>query len=195
MTSCLKRVSLKRLHRQAQRKKHPLQKIRALQLPRHNSPNPNLCCRTLFKPHPNQISMITNLRRCSKQRRPHRSWYHSLIGVSIVSMMALPSALKARPCLPTDPDGENPGNLCLIYPTHGMSLNSNSFRQGFASDGYYGTATGPRFPGAPIEAGHVPRTPIDPQRGNPGYWTRIEASAGQSRVQTSSGKAWSLKLK
>ena len=112
-----------------------------------------------------------------------------------MSAVAVPSALKARPCLPTDPDGGNPGNLCLIYPTHGMSLNSNSFRQGYASDGYYGTATGPRFPGAPIEADHTPRTPMDPQSGKPGYWTRIEASSGQSRVQSSSGKAWSLKLK
>ena len=110
-------------------------------------------------------------------------------------MLVMATALQARPCLPSDPDNGNPGNLCLTYPTHGMSINSDSFRQGFASEGYYGTPTGPRWPGQPIKPGHQPRTPMDRQKGSHGYWTRIDATAGESRVQTSTGKNWSLRLK
>jgi len=118
-----------------------------------------------------------------------------LLLLGLIPMLGLASKLQARPCLPSDPEGGNPGNLCLAYPTHGMSINSESFRQGFASDGYYGTRTGPSWPGEPIQPGHTPRTPMDKQQNQSGYWTRIDASAGESRVQTNTGKAWSLRLK
>lgn len=102
---------------------------------------------------------------------------------------------RARPCVPTDPDGENPGNLCLHFPTHGMSLNSNAFRQGYASDGFYGTPTGPTQPGIPIQVGHIPGTKLDPVKANSrsgGYWTSIEASNGTSKLRTSTGKEWTM---
>lgn len=137
--------------------------------------------------------MTMNSSQCSD----HRRWL-GLLGqclfLAVFHIMSAESALKAKPCLPSDPDNGNPGNLCLTYPTHGMSLNSDSFRQGFASEGYYGTPTGPRWPGEPIQPGHTPRTPMDKQPSQSGYWTRIDASGGESRVQTNTGKNWSLRL-
>lgn len=99
------------------------------------------------------------------------------------------------PCQPSDPNGENPGNLCLSYPTHGMSIHSNSFRQGFASDGFYGTPLGPNQPGAKIIPTHQSRTPIEPHLRNPGYWTKIESSNSRTTVQTSTGNQWDLNVK
>jgi len=102
----------------------------------------------------------------------------------------------ARPCFPSDPTGDNPGNLCLIYPTHGMSLDSETFRDGFASEGFYGPRAGPRWPGTPLEDNHAPGTALDPngQKAN-GYWTRLEASDGESRFVTNTGKEWKVKLR
>ncbi|MCP9808258.1 hypothetical protein KBY58_02270 [Cyanobium sp. HWJ4-Hawea] len=76
-----------------------------------------------------------------------------------------------------------------------MSINSNSFRQGFASDGFYGYAAGPFTPGTPIQNGHQRRTPIDPQLGANGYWTKIEAKNGSTTtVNTNTGKSWTIQV-
>jgi len=137
--------------------------------------------------------MKTNSSRCSEYRGS-RFLLGQCLCIALFQLLSGGLPLQAKPCLPSDPENGNPGNLCLTYPTHGMSLNSESFRQGFASEGYYGTPTGPRWPGEPIQPGHTPRTPMDRQQNNNGYWTRIDASAGESRVQTNTGKAWSLRL-
>jgi hypothetical protein len=77
-----------------------------------------------------------------------------------------------------------------------MTIHSDAFRQGYASDGYYGTATGPGQPGMPIEADHQPRTPLDPKPGkrSNGFWSSIEAANGQSKVRTNTGREWSMQL-
>jgi hypothetical protein len=124
-------------------------------------------------------------------QRWHSALRYSLL-LCLLQLLGMVSGLQARPCFPSDPEGENPGNLCLTYPTHGMTLHSSSFRQGFASDGYYGTPTGPRSPGEPIEPKHQPKTPLDRKQG---YWTQMNATSGESRVQTSTGKSWLLRLK
>lgn len=131
----------------------------------------------------------------SPNRSLHTLRWHGVLRYSFflcLQLFGMVSGLHARPCLPSDPEGENPGNLCLTYPTHGMTLHSSSFRQGFASDGYYGTPTGPRWPGEPIEPNHQPKTPLDRKQG---YWTQMNATSGESRVQTSTGKSWLLRLK
>ena len=121
----------------------------------------------------------------------------SLVRLAIFPLFLITFPIEARPspCEPNDPDGENPGNLCLTYPTHGLSINSNSFRQGFATDGFYGTAVGPNQPGDKIIPNHQPRTPMDLNRGRPGFWTSIQAQNEQTRVQTNTGRQWLLQLK
>ena len=123
--------------------------------------------------------------------------YRYLARIALLSMMIAmaPGNTAAKPCEPSDPTGENPGNLCLTYPTHGMTIDSYSFRQGFASEGYYGTALGPNQPGAPIQLNHHRGTPIDPNSGRPGYWTQIEASEGRIQVKTDSGRTWQRQIK
>ena len=120
---------------------------------------------------------------------------HLRLGL-IAALMLCPQELVARPCAPADPEGVNPGNLCLVYPTHGMTLKSDSFRTGYASDGYYGAATGPSQPGVPIQPGHQPGTPLDvsPSSRSHGFWTGIESSNGTTEVRTNSGKQWRLQI-
>jgi hypothetical protein len=117
-----------------------------------------------------------------------------LVSAPFVSVV-LAGSVVAVPCTPTDPEGLNPGNLCLSYPTHGMSINSNAFRQGYASEGYFGTPTGPSQPGAPILPGHIRGVRMDPASaaGSGGYWTSIDASASETRIRTNTGKEWILK--
>jgi hypothetical protein len=117
----------------------------------------------------------------------------SAFGMLLLLAATIPAAhTAAAPCFPSDPEGENPNNLCLPYPTHGMSINSSSFRQGYASDGYTGLPLGPTMPGTPIQPGHPPRTPMDPRPTGNGYWTSVQASDGVTRVQTNTGRTWTI---
>lgn len=120
-----------------------------------------------------------------------------MIRILIISVVCtqFADAGLSSPCEPNDPNGDNPGVLCLAFPTHGMSIRSDSFRQGFATDGFYGTAVGPNQPGVKIIPNHQPRTPIDPNHNKPGFWTTIEAQNNQTKVQTSTGRQWSLQIK
>jgi hypothetical protein len=102
--------------------------------------------------------------------------------------------LKAEPCGPSDPEGLNPDGLCLVYPTHGMTLGSTSFREGYANEGYYGRSVGPGLAGSPIIPNHQPGAPIDSRKGENGYWSGIEASQGRTTVRMNTGKEWNLKL-
>jgi hypothetical protein len=117
------------------------------------------------------------------------------VTINLAVYILQPGSIAASPCQPNDPNGDNPGNLCLPFPTHGMSINSNSFRQGFATDGFYGTALGPNQPGAKIVPTHQSRTPIESYLSKPGYWTRIEATNGRTTVQTNTGNQWNLQVK
>jgi len=115
---------------------------------------------------------------------------------SLLTIWASTGLVFASPkCPPSDPTGSNPGHLCLVYPTHGMSLESDSFRKGFASEGYYGTPVGPEWPGQLIQPNHTPRTPIEKTSTGGFFWTNIEASNGNSRVRTNSGREWELKTR
>ena len=111
-------------------------------------------------------------------------------GFSIsLSMLALFIALRAqgsdaKPCLPNDPTGDNPGNLCLKYPPFGMSIHSNSFMQGTATQGFYGPPVSPTQPGIPVGV----QSPKD------GYWKRVNNQDGMSNMQTSKGKVFNMEI-
>jgi len=114
--------------------------------------------------------------------------------VILALMVMLVPQLQAAPCYPSDPEGENPGNLCPTYPPSGMTLDSNTFRPGSATEGYFGRPLGPTLPGTPVVKGHNPRTPIDPRAGADGYWTSIEATNGMTQIRTNTGRQWNLKV-
>jgi hypothetical protein len=116
-----------------------------------------------------------------------------LFFVLLIGALSPPSVF-GQPCFPSDPEGLNPGNLCPGYPTHGMTINSNSFQQGFASEAYYGRPLGPFQPGALVQQGHLPRTPIDPRPRANGFWTKIDASNGETRMTTNTGREFIMRV-
>ena len=106
-------------------------------------------------------------------------------GVTIITALALgialtPEPILASPCYPNDPDGENPGNLCLTYPPSWSTLPNTStdqppFIQGQGKEAYYGLPVSPTQPGRIIGT-------------TTGYWTTIEAVNGNTTITDSTGK-------
>jgi len=125
-----------------------------------------------------------------------RSLFRSAIfnGITLISGLniCINSGYSGE-CLPNDPLGNNEGNLCLTYPSHGLSIVGDSFRNGFASEGYYGTPIGPKYPGVPLNKNHVPGMPYDPRPSQNGFWRSIEAADGITRIRTDNGKTWIMK--
>lgn len=104
------------------------------------------------------------------------------------------SAAYAIPCTPSDPNGENPGNLCLpnIYSHYQSGINSSSFQPGYASNGFTGTTIGPTSPGSPIIFGHKPGTPIDKHGTTNGYWNSIKSTDNGTTIKTNTGREWKI---
>ena len=98
----------------------------------------------------------------------------------------------ADSCYPNDPNGENPGNLCIPNLINSLQsgINPSSIQQGYASEGYYGPATGPRIPGLLVLPGHKPGTPIDKRVTTNGYWNSIESSDNGTTIKTNTGREW-----
>ena len=88
-----------------------------------------------------------------------------------------PTGANANPCLPNDPDGSNPGNLCLSYPPTGIG--PQFFVQGQGQPALYGPPLSPTQPGRVV--GHTS-----------GYWTGIQASNGSTTLQDSQGQVISI---
>ena len=111
---------------------------------------------------------------------------YSPTAVAIGTLMVISVALGAvptvaSPCYPNDPDGENPGNLCLTYPPSWSTLPNTStdqppFIQGKGKEAYYGLPVSPTQPGRIIGT-------------TTGYWTNIEAVNGSTTITDSTGKS------
>ena len=112
---------------------------------------------------------------------------HIFLFVGFILISLSPNGSFASPCNPSDPDGENPGNLCFL---HLAKPYQSTFKQGYASDGYFGVPVGPGIPGNQIIPSHQSGTPMDKRNINNGFWTNIESSTNGSTVRTNSGKEW-----
>lgn len=89
-------------------------------------------------------------------------------------------------CFPNDPDGSNPGNLCLTYPSSfdpqsttwsplpNTSTDQPPFIQGSGKEAYYGYRVSPTQPGRIIGT-------------TTGYWTNVEAVNGTTTITDSKG--------
>ena len=86
------------------------------------------------------------------------------------------AAGECRPCDPTDPLGNNPGNLCPRFPY--SSINNNSFIEGHGLP--VTTIPTTRYP-----AGIVIQKPS-------GFWTNIRTTSDQRTIQDSGGNSYSL---
>ena len=113
--------------------------------------------------------------------------FRFLIGLYLATQSA-----NAQPCLPHDPDGENPGSLCPPYASFTIrnSINPSAFQQGYASDGYSGMPLGKNLPGTPIVPGHQPGTPMDRHVGGNGFWSSIRTNESGTTVRTNTGSEW-----
>jgi hypothetical protein len=94
----------------------------------------------------------------------------------------LSSKATAAPCFPNDPEGTNPGNLCLTYPPSwsplpNTSLDQPPFIQGSGGEAYYGNRVGPTQPGRVIGSTN-------------GFWTGVSAVNGSTTITDSDGKTF-----
>ena len=102
-----------------------------------------------------------------------------LILITVAFSECLSRNAYTAPCYPNDPDGTNPGNLCLTYPPSWSPLPNSSidqppFVQGMGQPAYYG------FPISTTQPGRIiGRTD--------GYWTGVEAKNGQTQITDSKG--------
>lgn len=98
----------------------------------------------------------------------------------VLGFLLINQPSQAAPCYPNDPDGSNPGNLCLTYPPSWSPLPNTStdqppFVQGLGKEAYYGYPTSPTQPGRVIGT-------------TTGYWTNVEAVNGSTAITDSTGK-------
>jgi hypothetical protein len=101
--------------------------------------------------------------------------------IGCFALVGLNLPLSAAPCFPNDPDGANPGNLCLTYPPSWSPLPNTftdqpPFVQGTGQPAYYGYPVSPTQPGTIIG-----RTD--------GYWTGVQAVNGKTTITDSNGNA------
>lgn len=115
--------------------------------------------------------------RCSSSLR---KWIKA--GSSLVLALGIlqTKSTVASPCYPNDPEGTNPGNLCLTYPPSWSPLPNTStdqapFIQGTGKEAYYGLPISPTKPGRQIGS-------------TSGYWTNVEAVNGSTNITDSTGK-------
>jgi hypothetical protein len=87
-------------------------------------------------------------------------------------------AAVARPCYPSDPTGNNPDNLCPIFPPPGV--NPNSFVQGDARPVR-------ALPTVPNPSGRVL---IDPRGG---FWTGVQTQGQTRELETSRNQRYIIR--
>ena len=90
--------------------------------------------------------------------------------------------LSSQPCLPNDPLATNPGNLCLEKNIYHKHINNYPMTNGYASQGFYGSAISPNIPGQKIELNQT----------KDGYFTNLTTSNGNIKIETSTGKVFNF---
>ena len=96
--------------------------------------------------------------------------------IYLLSLIFMGAAGECRPCDPTDPLGNNPGNLCPRFPY--SSINNNSFIKG------HGLPV-TTIPTTQHPAGIVIQKPS-------GFWTNIRTTSDQRTIQDSGGNSYNL---
>ena len=108
-----------------------------------------------------------------------------LIQLPLCSVLFVSYPADSAPCYPNDPEGENPGNLCLTYPPSWSPLPNTiigqpPFVQGVGQPAYYG------YPVSPTQPGRVVGT-------TNGYWTGVSAVNGATTITDSNGNSFVAK--
>ena len=139
---------------------------------------------------------VVRLLRYLRQHKIYRCLSsHNLSIASTVLFGILSAGIAwAAPCYPNDPDGSNPGNLCLTYPAAftpafdelpqwsplpNRPINQPPFIQGVGKEAYYGYAVSNTQPGRVVGT-------------TSGYWTNVEAVNGSTTIKDSQGQTISI---
>ena len=104
------------------------------------------------------------------------SFLKVLIGTLLVPTVCF--QVQARPCKLTDPDGNNPDNLCPKY-TFTPGIHTNSFQPG---------------DGQPVRGLSTASSPLPPVLIDPGqeFWTEIRTQGTTRQLKTSGGKSYKI---
>ena len=102
--------------------------------------------------------------------------YASPALVIIVSVNINQTRVFAAPCYPSDPDGNNPGNICP------NTIQSSEFPNAFV----YGAAQ-------PVYTTPTVTNPAGTRLINPtGFWTEVQTTGSQRTMTTSTGESFTV---
>jgi hypothetical protein len=115
----------------------------------------------------------------------HLFYTKTFFAVAFWGLLAAGTTAMASPCYPNDPDGTNPGNLCLTYPPSWSPLPNTStdqppFVQAVGQPAYYGFPVSSTQPGTIIG-----RTD--------GFWTEVQAVNGNTTITDSKGNTFTTR--
>ena len=105
--------------------------------------------------------------------------------LSLSVLVVQTRAGMASPCFPNDPDGTNPGNLCLTYPPSWSPLPNTPidqppFVQGIGKQAYYGYPVSSTQPGTIIGQ-------------TDGFWTGVQAVNGSTIITDNKGNTFTAR--
>ena len=102
--------------------------------------------------------------------------FHLLL--SLMGLFIAASSVQARPCGLTDPEGDNPDNICHEY-TFTPGVHTNAFRPG---------------DGRPVRGLSTTANPLGPIQIDPGkdFWTEIKTSGDSRKLKTSGNKSYTI---
>ena len=97
---------------------------------------------------------------------------------SLAVLLVSAQYAQARPCGLTDPEGDNPDNICHEY-TFTPGVHTNAFRPG---------------QGRPVRGLSTTSNPLGPIQVDPGkdFWTEIKTQGGSRKLKTSGNKTYMI---
>ena len=98
--------------------------------------------------------------------------------LSLLCLVMSAQYVYARPCGLTDPEGDNPDNICHKY-TFTPGVHTNAFQPGH---------------GRPVRAFSTTPNPLGRIKVDPGnyFWTEIKTQGGSRKLKTSGNKSYTI---
>jgi len=106
-------------------------------------------------------------------------FFHVLhVVFSLACLLTATQDAQSRPCGLTDPEGDNPDNICHEF-TFTPGVHTNAFRQG---------------DGRPVRGLSTTANQLGPIQIDPGkdFWTEIKTSGGSRKLKTSGNKSYTI---
>ena len=119
-----------------------------------------------------------SISKCPKECSVMRSFFRIKLLCYLLYLLTFGQDVLARPCGLTDPEGQNPDNLCHEY-TFTPGVHTNAFRPGG---------------GRPVRGLSTTSNQLGPILIDPGqeFWTEIKTQGGSRRLKTSGNKSYTI---